>query len=140
MQQRTLGQSDLQVSVVGLGANNFGGRMETAATRAVVHKALDCGVTLIDPKSIDKLSRLYSVQHLFSEGVIYAPDLRWADQVIHQCEVFPKGKHDDLVDTVSMALRHMRELNLLTRPPERLAEIDSMRAPVGKEAVPLYPA
>ena len=48
MQQRTLGQSDLQVSVVGLGANNFGGRMETAATRAVVHKALDCGVTLID--------------------------------------------------------------------------------------------
>ena len=48
MQQRTLGQSDLQVSVVGLGANNFGGRMDTAATRAVIHRALDCGVTLID--------------------------------------------------------------------------------------------
>ncbi|MEW6451492.1 MAG: aldo/keto reductase [Pseudomonadota bacterium] len=48
MQQRTLGPSDLKVSVVGLGANNFGGRMDTAQVRAVVHKALDCGVTLID--------------------------------------------------------------------------------------------
>ncbi len=48
MQQRTLGSSDLEVSAVGLGANNFGGRMDTAQVRAVVHKALDCGVTLID--------------------------------------------------------------------------------------------
>jgi aryl-alcohol dehydrogenase-like predicted oxidoreductase len=48
MQQRTLGSSDLKVSAVGLGTNNFGGRMDVAATRAVVHKALDCGVTLID--------------------------------------------------------------------------------------------
>ena len=48
MQQRTLGPSDLKVSAVGLGANNFGGRMDAAQVRAVVHKALDCGVTLID--------------------------------------------------------------------------------------------
>lgn len=48
MQQRTLGPSDLKISVVGLGANNFGGRMDTAQVRAVVHKALDCGVSLID--------------------------------------------------------------------------------------------
>jgi aryl-alcohol dehydrogenase-like predicted oxidoreductase len=48
MQQRTLGSSDLKLSAVGLGANNFGGRMDTAQVRAVVHKALDCGVTLID--------------------------------------------------------------------------------------------
>ncbi len=48
MQQRTLGQSGLKVSAVGLGANNFGGRMDAEATRVVVHKALDLGVTLID--------------------------------------------------------------------------------------------
>lgn len=48
MQQRTLGPSDLKISVVGLGANNFGGRMDTAQVRAVVHKALDCGISLID--------------------------------------------------------------------------------------------
>lgn len=48
MQQRTLGQSGLKVSAIGLGANNFGGRMDAEATRIVLHKALDLGVTLID--------------------------------------------------------------------------------------------
>jgi len=99
----------------------------------------DFGVQLINPGSIDKLSRLYSVQHLFSEGVIYAPDRHWSDMVIRQCEVFPKGKNDDLVDTVSMALRYMRERNLLVRAPERMAEIDAGRRHTGAKPAPLYP-
>src|SRR6266508_5204472 len=48
MELRKLGNSALEVSVVGLGGNNFGGRMDLEATRRVVHKALDLGVTLID--------------------------------------------------------------------------------------------
>ena len=48
MHKRNLGSSELQVSVVGLGGNNFGGRIDLGATRRVVHKALDLGVTLID--------------------------------------------------------------------------------------------
>ena len=48
MEQRRLGPSDLKVSAVGLGGNNFGGRMDFAATRRVVHRALDAGITLID--------------------------------------------------------------------------------------------
>ena len=48
MQTRKLGNSDLMVSAVGLGGNNFGGRIDLAAARAVVHKALDLGITLID--------------------------------------------------------------------------------------------
>ena len=48
MQTRKLGNSDLHVSIVGLGANNFGGRMDLAATRRVVDRALDLGITLID--------------------------------------------------------------------------------------------
>lgn len=48
MEKRKLGNSGLEVSVVGLGANNFGGRIDQEATRRVVHKALDLGVTLID--------------------------------------------------------------------------------------------
>ena len=43
LEQRNLGRSGLIVSAVGLGCNNFGGRMDMAATRAVVHKALDLG-------------------------------------------------------------------------------------------------
>ncbi|HEV8031722.1 MAG TPA: aldo/keto reductase [Stellaceae bacterium] len=48
MEQRNLGRSGLIVSAVGLGCNNFGGRIDEAATRAVVHKALDLGVTFFD--------------------------------------------------------------------------------------------
>ena len=48
MEQRNLGRSCLIVSAVGLGCNNFGGRIDMAGTRAVVHKALDLGITLFD--------------------------------------------------------------------------------------------
>jgi aryl-alcohol dehydrogenase-like predicted oxidoreductase len=49
MQQRNLGKSGLKVSLVGLGCNNFGGnRIDLEASRKVVHKALDLGITLID--------------------------------------------------------------------------------------------
>ena len=48
MEQRNLGKSGLRVSVVGLGCNNFGGRIDLDATTKVVHKALDLGVTFFD--------------------------------------------------------------------------------------------
>src|SRR5215471_3238789 len=48
METRTLGRSGLRVSAVGLGCNNFGGRIGLSETRAVVHKALDLGITLFD--------------------------------------------------------------------------------------------
>lgn len=52
METRTLGKSDLKVTVVGLGCNNFGGRIDVEASRAVVHKALDLGITLFDTADI----------------------------------------------------------------------------------------
>src|SRR5437016_4121002 len=52
MQIRNLGRSGLQVSLVGLGCNNFGGRLDLAATRKVVHRALDLGITLFDTADI----------------------------------------------------------------------------------------
>lgn len=49
MQQCNLGSSGLKVSLVGLGCNNFGGsRIDLEASRKVIHKALDLGITLID--------------------------------------------------------------------------------------------
>ena len=49
MNQRHLGNSGLKVSVVGLGCNNFGGdRCDLEASRKVIHRALDLGITLID--------------------------------------------------------------------------------------------
>ncbi|HEU0215684.1 MAG TPA: aldo/keto reductase [Stellaceae bacterium] len=48
MEERNLGRSGLRVSPVGLGCNNFAGRIDFDATKAVVHKALDLGITLFD--------------------------------------------------------------------------------------------
>ena len=48
MRYRHLGNSGLLVSVVGLGCNNFGSRLDVAGTRRVVDAALDAGITLLD--------------------------------------------------------------------------------------------
>ena len=48
MELRNLGRSGLRVSAIGLGCNNFGGRIGLEASRAVVHAALDAGITLFD--------------------------------------------------------------------------------------------
>jgi predicted phage terminase large subunit-like protein len=75
-------------------------------------------VQLINPGAQDKVARAYAVQATFSGGYVFAPDKSWAEQVITQCETFPKGKNDDLVDSLTMAVRYLRERNLLQRPDE----------------------
>ncbi|HZU77659.1 MAG TPA: aldo/keto reductase, partial [Dehalococcoidia bacterium] len=52
MEYRNLGRSGLQVSVVGIGCNNFGGRMDAEQTAAVVNTALDMGVNLFDTADV----------------------------------------------------------------------------------------
>jgi len=52
MEYRNLGKSGLQVSVVGVGCNNFGMRIDAAQTRAVVEKALDLGINFFDTADV----------------------------------------------------------------------------------------
>ncbi|MFZ1886781.1 MAG: aldo/keto reductase [Candidatus Binataceae bacterium] len=52
MEYRRLGNSGLQVSIAGLGCNNFGMRIDAEQTRAVVGRALDEGITLFDTADI----------------------------------------------------------------------------------------
>lgn len=101
----------------------------------------DFVVQMYDPKTLDKTARLYSIQHIFAEGMVYAPDKDWAEQVIRQCSVFPKGKNDDLVDTVSMSLNHLRSVGMLTRAQERMAELEQAQRFTGNSGdAPLYNA
>ena len=99
------------------------------------------GVQMFDPKSQDKLARLYSVQHLFAEGLVFAPIKQWAEMVISQVGQFPKGKHDDLVDTVSMAMRHLRDTGAIIRGDEWQAEVEDSLSFKGNNSLPaLYPS
>src|ERR1700693_5514672 len=50
MEKRRIGS--LEVSLVGLGCNNFGMRIDAAASERVVHAALDAGITLFDTADI----------------------------------------------------------------------------------------
>jgi aryl-alcohol dehydrogenase-like predicted oxidoreductase len=52
MNRRKLGNSSLEVSVVGLGCNNFGMRIELDESRRVIDKAIDLGITLFDTADI----------------------------------------------------------------------------------------
>ena len=52
MEQRTVGKSALKVSIVGLGGNNFGRLLDLEASRKVIHKALDLGITFFDTGDI----------------------------------------------------------------------------------------
>lgn len=52
MEYRRLGRSGLLVSVVGVGCNNFGGRIDADASRAVIDAAVEAGITLFDTADI----------------------------------------------------------------------------------------
>ena len=113
------------------------GQVVNIATTLLYDASIAGPIELI-PKSTDKLSRLYSVQHLFAEGLIHAPEKMWSDEVIKQVGQFPKGKHDDLVDTVSMALRHLRDLGMLVRSEEAVADIKDSMLHKKQNLAPLY--
>jgi predicted phage terminase large subunit-like protein len=58
----------------------------------------------------DKISRVNAVSDLFSSGVVWMPETRWADEVREQFASFPGGAmHDDLVDSSTQALLRFRQ-------------------------------
>lgn len=60
-------------------------------------------------KGNDKITRLNAVSDIFASGRVWAPNTRWAEEVIDEVASFPSGDHDDYVDTVSMALMRFRK-------------------------------
>lgn len=57
----------------------------------------------------DKFVRLNSVTDLFRSGKVWAPDTRWADEVIEEMARFPNAEHDDLTDSATQALIRFRQ-------------------------------
>lgn len=97
------------------------------------------GILLIDPGRLDKVARAYSVQHLFADSMIYAPDRPWAEAVISQMSVFPKTAHDDLTDSASQALKHLRDIGLALHGHEIDRELAEAMAYKPAQQKPLYP-
>ncbi len=90
-------------------------------------------VRLVDPGSQDKRARAYSVQHLFANGAIQAPGVMkdgkpvfrdFAQFMIDQAAKFRglAGDEDNAVDTLTQALRFLRDMNWAKRSDEVLSE------------------
>ena len=57
----------------------------------------------------DKMVRVNAVADLFASGRVWAPDTRWASEVVEEVAAFPVGEHDDFVDTTTQALLRFRQ-------------------------------
>ena len=78
-------------------------------------KAMGIPVQETNPsRGNDKMVRLNAVSDLFASGMVWAPDTRWAREVIEEMAAFPVGEHDDFVDTCTQALMRYRQGGFIT--------------------------
>jgi predicted phage terminase large subunit-like protein len=69
-------------------------------------------------KGQDKISRVNAVSDLFSSGIVWVPDRRWAWEVVEECNDFPSGSHDDMVDATTLALLRFRQGGFIRLPTD----------------------
>lgn len=73
-------------------------------------------------KGQDKISRVNAVSDLFASGIVWVPDRRWAREVIEECNDFPSGSNDDLVDSTTLALMRFRQGGFIRLPSDEPEE------------------
>ncbi len=62
----------------------------------------------LEPVRGDKVARALAVQPTFAQLMVYAPARDWAQDVIDEMALFPKGRYDDLTDSATQAMKHLR--------------------------------
>lgn len=109
-----------------------------------LYSGMGWNVQVVNPGSADKVARAHAVQHMFADGMVQLPcysdgSLRdWGQMLVDECASFPKGATDDLVDSTTQALRHIRDRGLAVRRDERAAA-EQERARHRPQTTPLYP-
>lgn len=78
--------------------------------------------------SNDKVARLNAVADIFASGRVWAPDTRWAREVIEEVASFPVGEHDDYTDTVTQALQRLRNGGFVSLPSDEQDEEPQARS------------
>jgi len=82
-------------------------------------RQMDIPVVNFTPsKGNDKHTRVNSVAPLFESGMIWAPEQKFAEEVIEECAAFPYGDHDDLVDTTTQAVMRFRQGGFIRHPED----------------------
>ena len=65
-------------------------------------------------KGHDKMTRVNSIAPVFESGMVWAPDKKFAEEMIEECAAFPYGEHDDLVDSMTQAIMRYRQGNFVS--------------------------
>jgi predicted phage terminase large subunit-like protein len=79
-------------------------------------------------KGQDKISRVNAVSSLFHGGIVFAPQRRWAQEVIEECNDFPAGINDDLVDSTTLALLRFRQGGFIRLDTDEKDEIQLFKS------------
>ena len=69
-------------------------------------------------KGNDKHARVNAVSPIFESGQIWAPDMKFAEEVIEECASFPYGDNDDLVDSTTQAVMRFRQGGFISHPED----------------------
>ena len=86
-------------------------------------RQMDIPVVNFTPsKGNDKHARVNACAPLFESGMIWAPDQKFAEEVIEECAAFPFGDHDDYVDSTTQAIMRFRQGGLLQHPEDYVTE------------------
>ena len=134
MELRNLGNSGLRVSQVGLGCNNFGSRLDLEATRRVVHRALDKGVTLFDTADSygnrgGSESQLGEVLGARRRDIVLATKFGWE---MDDVDVKRGGSRGYLMKAVEDSLKRLRtdyiDLYQFHKPDPRTPIEETLRA------------
>ena len=82
-------------------------------------RQMDIPVVNFTPsKGNDKHVRVNSCAPVFESGMVWAPETKFAEEVIEECAAFPYGDHDDLVDSTTQAIMRFRQGGLINHPED----------------------
>ena len=70
----------------------------------------------------DKHARVNACAPIFESGQIWAPDMKFAEEVVEECASFPYGDHDDLVDSTTQAVMRFRQGGFINLPDDEKEE------------------
>ncbi len=82
-------------------------------------RRMDIPVTPFTPsRGADKFTRMNACAPVFESGMVWRPDMNFAEEVVEECAAFPNGEHDDLADSMTQAILRFRQGGFISTPTD----------------------